>query len=138
MVTMIRRYEELRKLETFEERFEYLRIYGDVGRETFGSERYLNQTFYRSHEWMVVRNHVIARDYGRDLGSPGYEIYDKILVHHMNPVTIEQVLDGDESIFDPEFLITTTHITHNAIHYGRDAQSPRVLVERRPGDTKLW
>ena len=134
----IRRYEELRKLESFEDRFQYLRIHGDVGRETFGSERHLNQTLYRSHEWQVVRDHVIARDYGRDLGVLGYEIYEKILVHHMNPITIDQVLEGDAAIFDPEFLITTTHTTHNAIHYGREPESPRVMVERRPGDTKLW
>lgn len=134
----IRSYLELSRLETFEERFEYLRLRGDVGRQTFGSDRYLNQTFYRSHEWKTIRDHVIARDLGCDLGLQGYEIHEKIMVHHMNPMTSDEIVEGDMDTLDPEFLITTTHITHNAIHYGRDPTSPRIFVERRPGDTSLW
>ena len=133
-----RTYRELKNLKTFEERFDYLRLHGDVGRETFGSERYFNQEFYRSHEWRTVRRHVIARDCGYDLGVQGYPIHEKLLVHHMNPITLDQLLEGDALIFEPDLLITTTHTTHNAIHYGREPQSPRVMVERRPGDTKLW
>lgn len=134
----IRSYSELRSLSTFEERFDYLRLRGDVGRDTFGSERYMNQNFYRSHEWSNIRHHVIARDLGRDLGVEGYDIHEKIIVHHMNPMLPEDLIHSEESILDPEFLITTTMITHNAIHYGRSPQSPRIMVERQPGDTKLW
>lgn len=134
----IRTYSELRRLDTFKERYEYLRLRGEVGKSTFGFDRYINQRFYTSQQWRHVRNHVIARDEGLDLGFPGYEIYDRIIIHHMNPMTAEDIEHGDEDILDPEFLITTTHQTHNAIHYGDERLLAQPLVERRPGDTRLW
>lgn len=133
-----RSYSELRKFHTFEERFEYLKLNGEVGKATFGFDRYINQQFYRSTQWRHVRNDVIARDLGMDLGVDGYEIYDRIVIHHMNPMTSDDIAHSDESILDPEFLITTTHRTHNAIHYGDAKLLAQPLVERRPGDTKLW
>lgn len=135
---MIRSYSELRKFGTFLERFNYLRLNGSVGRSTFGYDRYLNQRFYTSRQWRDIRNHVIARDEGLDLGAVGHEIYDKILIHHMNPITPQGLVHGDEDLLDPEFLITTCHSTHNAIHYGDENLLPKPLVVRRPGDTKLW
>lgn len=135
---MIKTYSELVKFITFEDRFEYLRLHGGVGRSTFGFDRYLNQKFYSSYEWKDVRNHVIARDLGRDLGVEGYEIHDHILIHHMNPVTVDSVVHRDLHLLDPEYLITTTHRTHNAIHYGDKSLLPQPVVERRKGDTKLW
>lgn len=136
----IRSYTELQTLQTFEDRFSYLVLGGSVGSETFGHERYLNQRFYTSHEWRVVRTHVISRDLGCDLGVPGFEINPpaKVFIHHMNPMTVENIVNWDPSILDPEFLITITHRTHNAVHYGDAQQIPRGFVERRPGDTKLW
>lgn len=133
-----RTYSELRRLPTFEERFNYLKLHGAVGEATFGFDRYLNQQFYRSTEWKHTRRRVIARDLGRDLGIEGYEIYDHIVVHHMNPMTMDSLEHGDPDILDPEFLITTTHDTHNAIHYGDVSLLRTPLVERRPGDTKQW
>lgn len=135
---MIRSYSELRRLDTFEERYRYLALRGEVGRSTFGFDRYINQAFYRSHEWKYIRNHVIARDLGCDLGVEGYEIHDRIYIHHMNPIEASQISHGDEDILDPEYLITTTHRTHNAIHYGDERQLPRPLIARSPGDTLLW
>jgi hypothetical protein len=135
----IRRYSELRRIETFEERFEYLSLAGQVGEATFGFDRYINQMFYRSREWKLVRHEVIVRDGGFDLGVPGYEIHREILIHHMNPLTPNDIQHGNiEAMLDPQFLITTTHRTHNAIHYGDARLLPRPLVERRPGDTLLW
>lgn len=137
-MTMPRSYSQLRGYNSFEERFEYLKIGGDVGRSTFGFDRYLNQRFYSSREWKQVRDAVIVRDDGCDLGIPGYEIYSNILIHHMNPVTVEDLVHGEEWIFDPEFLITTTQMTHNAIHYGGKSVMPKVVTHRSPNDTKLW
>ena len=134
----IRTYRELRRCETFEDRFRYLKLGGYVGGSTFGFDRYINQRFYTSRQWRDVRNYVIVRDEGMDLGCDGYEIHDKIIIHHMNPLTAEDIEHGDDSILDPEYLITTTHRTHNAIHYGDENLLPRALVERRPGDTRLW
>jgi hypothetical protein len=134
----LRSYSELRRLEGFEERFRYLSLGGSVGSSTFGFDRYLNQGFYRSTEWRQIRQHVIARDYGCDLGVDGYEIFDRLLIHHMNPISAEDIKHGNDDIFDPEFLITTTHRTHNAIHYGDERLLARPFVERRRGDTKLW
>lgn len=125
-------------LHTFEDRFEYLSLNGGVGQETFGHARHINQTFYRSREWEQVRNTVILRDEGCDLGVPGREIYGELLIHHMEPMTSDDIVHGEDWILDPEFLITTTISTHNAIHYGNAASLPRVFVPRRPGDTKLW
>lgn len=133
-----RTYRELRSLRTFEERFEYLSLKGEVGKATFGFDRYMNQQFYRSTEWKQIRQRVIARDLGLDLGVEGREIYDKIIIHHMNPMKPDHIEHGDSDILNPEFLITTTHATHNAIHYGDRSLLPKPLVDRRPGDTRLW
>jgi hypothetical protein len=135
---MLRTYRELARLETFEERFEYLSLQGSVGRDTFGFERYLNQGFYKSRQWMDVRHRVIARDHGNDLGIEGFAIHDRVIIHHMNPMTPEDLIDGNEDILNPEFLITTNHTTHNAIHYGNIRNLARQVVERSPGDTRLW
>lgn len=135
---MIRSYSELRRLETFEERYRYLALRGQVGEATFGHDRYINQQFYVSRQWKHIRNHVISRDMASDLGVEGYEIHSRLIIHHMNPMLPRDIIHGDEDILDPEFLITTTHRTHNAIHYGDERQLPRQFVERRPGDTKLW
>ena len=136
--TRVRCYTALRRIPTFEGRFDYLSLRGEVGAETFGFDRWMNQHFYRSHEWRQVREYVIARDLGRDLGVEGRDIYARPLVHHMNPMSQEDIANGEPWILDPEYLITTTHKTHNAIHYGDDSLLPRAPVERRPGDTKLW
>lgn len=135
---MIRTYSELRRLTDFEERYKYLALRGSVGRSTFGFDRYINQQFYRSTEWRHIRHHVIARDLGCDLGVEGYEIHDRIYIHHMSPMTVNDIAHGEDSILNPEFLISTTHRTHNAIHYGDERLLPRPLTERRSGDTKLW
>ena len=134
----VRSWSELRLISSFEARYEYLRVDGSVGQETFGFDRYLNQMFYTSREWRQVRQKVIARDLGCDLGVEGYEIFDKIIIHHMNPMTVEEVTHGDDRILDPEFLISTTHRTHNAIHYGDKELLPKRFISRSPGDTKLW
>lgn len=136
--TEVRSYTELRALSTFADRFRYLSLRGRVGDPTFGSERYVNQHFYRSREWKRARDWVIDRDRGCDLGLEGFEIHDRIYIHHMNPMTVEEIAGGDDRILDPEFLICVTHRTHNAIHYGDESAIPRVFVERQPGDTKLW
>jgi hypothetical protein len=134
----VRRYSELRRLETFEERFQYLSLRGHVGESTFGFDRYINQLFYRSREWKQLRNEIVIRDNGSDLGVEGYEIHGALLIHHMNPLTADQIRHRDEQLLDPEFLITTTHRTHNAIHFGDERQLPRPFVPRRAGDTTLW
>lgn len=134
----IRTYYELRRLQTFEDRYHYLKLRGNVGESTFGHERYLNQRFYTSPEWRQIRQHVIARDEGCDLGFPDHEIYDRIIIHHMNPMTIEEIEHGSSDILDPDFLITTSHRTHNAIHYGDASLLVKPLVERKRGDTLLW
>lgn len=133
-----RSYPELLTLHTFKERFEYLSLKARIGAETFGFERWMNQTFYRSKEWRDLRHEIIARDEGRDLGMPGYDIHERVIIHHIIPMTVED-LEGDNPLcVDPDNLITTTHNTHNAIHWG-DASLLRVApVERRPGDTTLW
>jgi len=138
LMTRIRTYSELRRIRTFVERFEYLSLPGMVGRDTFGFDRYLNQTFYRSNEWRQIRNSIIIRDNGCDLGIAGYEIHDRLYIHHMNPINASEIIYGDSTLLDPEFLITTTHSTHNAIHYGNANSLTSLLVERKPGDTKLW
>lgn len=137
-MTKIRSYSELKKLDTFDERFEYLRLNDTVGRSTFGFDRYINQKFYTSYEWKRVRNSIILRDNSCDLGISGYEIYSNILIHHMNPMTSDDIIHGEEWIFDPEYLITTTQNTHNAIHFGTDKLLPKVVTARIPGDTKVW
>lgn len=134
---MIKRYSELKQLKTLMARYEYLRCKGDIGRETFGFDRYLNQQLYNSQMWKSARQHVIIRDNGCDLGVEGYEL-DKIVVHHMNPITIEDVIYLRDIIFDPEFLICCSHRTHEAIHFGDASLLPKDPVIRTPGDTKLW
>ena len=137
-MTRLRTYSELRQLSSFEERFAYLQLRGSVGHTTFGFERYVNQQFYTSKQWRDIRHEVIARDEGSDLACEGYEIYDRIIVHHMNPMRPEDIHGSDDSILNPEFLISTTHQTHNAIHYGDASLLAKPLIERRPGDTRLW
>lgn len=133
-----RSYSELIKLKTFRSRYEYLRLKDFVGRSTFGFDRHLNQAFYHSTEWLNVRDFVIVRDDGLDLGIPGYEITDKLVVHHMNPITPDELIHGDQVILDPETLICTSYRTHLAIHYGDESLLPKPLVVRRAGDTTLW
>lgn len=137
-MTKIRSYSELKRLETFDERFEYLRLNDTVGRSTFGFDRYINQKFYTSYEWKRVRNSIILRDNSCDLGISGYEVHTGILIHHMNPMTSDDIIHGEEWIFDPEYLITTTQNTHNAIHFGTEKLLPKVVTARIPGDTKVW
>ena len=133
-----RSYSELRRLQSFEDRYRYLRISGYVGEQTFGFDRYLNQRFYTSREWKQVRDYVLVRDNGCDLGVEGYEIYDRPIIHHMNPITVQDLAHGSDDIVNPEYLITCTHRTHNAIHYGDESLLPQPLIIRRPGDTTLW
>ena len=135
----IRTYSELIQIPTFEERYEYLKLGGEIGVETFGFERYLNQRFYRSQEWKALRDEIIVRDNGCDLGVIGYEIYGKIYIHHMNPITADDIRNNTEYLMNPEFLISTTHNTHNAIHYGdSDLLNAAVPVERTKNDTCPW
>lgn len=133
-----RTFTELSRIPTFEGRFEYLSLRGHVGESTFGFDRWINQQFYRSREWKQIREYVIARDYGCDLGMEGYEIHGPLLVHHMNPMEFRDVVHHNTDILDPEFLITTMHDTHNAIHYGDQRLLPRPLAARAAGDTRLW
>lgn len=135
---VLRRYSELKRLKTFEERYEYLRIGGLVGESTFGFERYLNQALYTSQKWRQLRSQIIIRDNGCDLGIEGRDIFDKIIIHHMNPLTREQIQDPDDSMFDPEYLICVSHNTHNAIHYGDASLLSKEYVPRRPNDTCPW
>ena len=135
---IIRTYSELIRLPTFRERFDYLKMDGQVGNETFGFDRYLNQRFYHSTEWRSVRDFVIARDLGRDLGAEGYEIYGKIYIHHMNPITQTDIVHSNANMIDPEFLICTTHDTHNAIHYGDASLLITEPIERKLNDTCPW
>ncbi len=125
-------------LHTFEDRFDYLILGGHSGVATFGFDRYLNQLFYASKEWKDARRWVIVRDNGCDLGIEGHEVYANILIHHVNPLSPDDIIHGAKWILDPEFLVTTTHKTHNAIHYGDKNSLPKPLVERAPNDTKLW
>lgn len=133
-----RSYAELRRFPTFEERFDYLKLDGVVGHSTFGFDRYINQQFYSSSEWKRARDVVILRDNGCDLGISGYEIHRGILVHHINPLISDDIIDHEEWILNPDYLITTTQNTHNAIHYGDKSLLPKVVLQRTRGDTKLW
>lgn len=136
---MIRTYTELSKLQTFEERFEYLRLDGEVGKDTFGFDRIFNQKFYRSAEWRRIRDQVIIRDNGCDLGILGHEIYgQRILIHHMNPISLEDLERKTEILMNPEYLITTIHNTHNAIHYGDADLLIKLPKERSKNDTCPW
>lgn len=135
---MIKTYSDLRRLDSIKERYDYLKLGGNVGQATFGSDRWINQRFYSSTAWRRTRDRVIVRDGGCDLGVMDYQIYKGLYIHHMNPLTVDQIREGDDSILDPEYLITVAFNTHNAIHYGDDSLLPRPPVTRRPGDTLLW
>lgn len=136
----IRTYSELVRLPTFEERFRYLRLNGKVGQDTFGFDRIFNQMFYRSREWKSLRDQIIVRDNGCDLGVEGYEIPDGvgIYIHHMNPISLDDIRDYTDYLMNPEYLITTIHRTHNAIHYGDENSLPKGPIERRKNDTCPW
>ena len=135
---MIRNYTELSKLQTFEERFNYLKLDGVVGKETFGYDRYLNQILYQCPEWKSVRNKVIIRDNGCDLGIIGREIQNRIIIHHMNPITVEDIKSRNPIVFDPEYLISTVHRTHNAIHYSDENLLPLPPVNSLADATASW
>lgn len=135
---MDRCYSELSRIHDFNDRFEYLKLGGNVGESTFGFDRHMNQAFYTSREWRQVRNRVIARDLGCDLGIAGMEIYKGLYIHHMNPMVRDDIMYSNEDILDPEFLITCTHRTHGAIHYGDAKLLRQPFIERRAGDTTLW
>ena len=134
----IKTYSELITLPTFEERFEYLRLNGTVGSETFGHDRYLNQTLYRSPEWKRFRHKIIIRDNGCDLACEGYEIYEKVLIHHINPITIKDILERNPMVFDPENVVCTILNTHNAIHYGDESLIIKAPITRSKNDTCPW
>lgn len=138
MTMKTRSYSELVDLDTFDARFEYLKLEGGIGRATFGFDRYINQQFYKSREWQDVRQYVIYRDSGCDLGIPGYEIHISPLIHHINPMTVDDIFHNESWILNPDYLITTTHTTHNAIHFGVKSLVPKVVTKRTPQDTKLW
>ena len=135
---MIRTYSELSTITSFKDRFRYLKLNGAVGEATFGFDRYLNQLFYRSQRWRKIRDEVIVRDCGCDLGIEGYEIYKYAMIHHMNPITAKDIQDESEYLLNPEYLITTTQQTHNAIHYGNEDLLPTMPVERTQNDTCPW
>jgi hypothetical protein len=135
---MTRTYSELARIHDFEERFRYLALRGVVGGATFGHERHMNQRFYRSRQWQQLRDFVIVRDNGCDLGVDGYEIHTGLYIHHMNPMTPDDIRHGNDDILDPEFMITTTFRTHQAIHYGDERQLPRPFVPRARNDTAPW
>lgn len=126
------------RLETYEERYKYLRLGGEVGAETFGFDRFLNQEFYRSRSWKKARDEVISRDLGCDLGDPDRPIAARIIVHHMNPIRPQELMDFHSDVYNPEFLITTCHDTHNAIHYGDESLLRLMPPERMPWDTVPW
>ena len=134
----IRTYSELINIPTFEERLQYLRLYGNVGEDTFGFDRYLNQIFYSSPEWKKVRQYVITRDMGCDLGIDGYEISGKILIHHMNPLSKEDILNKTEFLLNSEYLICTSYDTHQFIHYGNRELVNRDPIIRTKNDTCPW
>lgn len=134
----IRTYSELITIPTFEERYQYLRLNGRVGEDTFGFDRWLNQKFYKDPEWLRIRDEVIIRDNGCDLAIPGREIYSRILIHHMNPITKDDILQRSKYLLDPEYLICTIKNTHDAIHYGDENLLVKGPVERKPNDTCPW
>lgn len=135
---MIRTYTELMKLETFDERFRYLKLNGKVAEETFGFDRYLNQQFYKSQEWLDLRDHIIIRDNGCDLGIEDREIYKRIIIHHMNPITKYDIINRTDMLLNPEYLISTIKRTHDAIHYGDESILYSGLIERTKNDTCPW
>jgi len=138
LTTMTLSYEELAKLSTFTERFNYLKLDSAVGDRTFGGHRWLNQRLYQSNRWLKVRDQVICRDNGCDLGVEGYELFDRVLVHHINPITLEDLLQENPIVYDPNNLITVGFDTHNAIHFGNEQMLQKELVVRKPNDTCPW
>lgn len=134
----VRTYSELIHIPTFEERFEYLQLKGQIGEDTFGFDRWINQRFYRSKEWLKVRDEVIVRDNGCDLGIEEHEIHGRILIHHMNPISVKDICDVTEFLLNPEYLISTAHATHNAIHYGDISLLTIAPAERSKNDTCPW
>lgn len=134
----IKSYSELSLLPTFKERFEYLKLGGTVGADTFGFDRIFNQKFYQSYEWKTVRNEIIVRDLGCDLGIEDRQIFGRILIHHMNPISLKDISDATKFLLNPEYLICVSHDTHNAIHYGDIRLVKKDLVERKPNDTCPW
>lgn len=135
---ILRTFSELSKLKTFEDRLQYLRLDGIVGEETFGFDRYLNQILYQSNEWKRCRRDIIIRDNGCDLGCEGFEVHGRILIHHINPITVDDIVKRNPKVFDPENLILTSHNTHQAIHYGNEDLLIRAPVERSKDDTCPW
>ena len=139
MMSNVRRYSELCKLATFDERFDYLSLGGKVGEETFGFDRYLNQVLYRSKEWRELRNHIVVRDNGCEMGLEDFPINGRVIVHHMNPISLKDIDDRIPEIMDPEYLITVSHDLHNAIHYGnKDILKKYTFAERFENDTCPW
>lgn len=134
----IRCYRDLRALTSIKDRYEYLKIGGKIGDSTFGFDRYLNQEFYQSYEWKKARRSVILRDNGCDMGLPDYELDSGIIVHHMNPITMDDIIERNPDIFDPEYLICVSDRSHRAIHFGDISLLPKGLIERRSGDTCPW
>lgn len=135
---MIKTYSELIQYSTFEDRFKYLSLKGQVGEETYGFDRWINQRFYKSREWKQIRNLIIVRDSGCDLGISGREIRDRIIIHHMNPILLKDITDSTSYLLDPEYLICVSHNTHEAIHYGDESLLISEPVERKPNDTCPW
>lgn len=135
---MIRCYTDLKMIDSFKERYLYLKVKGKVGEETFGIDRYVNQQLYRSQRWKRTRSQVIIRDNGCDLGVDGYELDNHIVIHHMNPITLEDIEEDRDKIYDPEYLICCSSRTHQAIHFGDEGLLPKDYVARRPNDTCLW
>lgn len=138
VMKMIRTYSELITFPTFEERYRYLRLEGKVGEDTFGFDRWLNQSFYKDPEWRAIRDKIIIRDNGCDLGIPGREIYSRIIVHHMNPITKDDILYRSAFLLNPEYLICTVKNTHDAIHYGDEGLLIKAPIERTKNDTCPW
>lgn len=135
---MIRTYSELVTMSDYKDRYNYLKLLGSVGESTFGFDRYLNQRFYTSKEWLSIRDYVIVRDNGCDLGVEGYDIHGRIYIHHMNPILPKDIVGTTEFLLNPEYLITTTHETHNAIHYGDESLLVTDPIVRSPNDTCPW
>lgn len=134
----MRTYSELIKIQDYRQRYEYLKCNQRIGELTFGYERYLNQALYNSKEWRQLKPHIIARDNGCDMAHPDYEIAGRIIIHHIEPITIEMIVEGDPRVYDPDNLVCVSHLTHEAIHYSNENLLPKEYVERRKGDTKLW
>lgn len=135
---MARTYSELIRIPDYRQRYEYLKCNQRIGDLTFGYERYLNQALYNSAEWRALKPHVVNRDDGCDMGHPDYPIVGRIIIHHIEPITIEMIVNGDPRVYDLENLICVSHLTHEAIHYGNENLLPKEYTERRKGDTKLW